>query len=106
MSTTISQVPLRRLRTLPAAGCIGESCGQLARPQAAATHESSTGTAAAKQEIADVDAQWAGTAGLARTVEGLRRGYTRGLPAARAKELEELAALRTEAVRRSEDLVN
>ncbi|MFD4689952.1 hypothetical protein [Streptomyces sp. NPDC058463] len=79
-----------------------------ARSQAAAAHKSSSATAAAKQEIAIAvaDAQCAGTAGLTRTVQGLLRGYAKGLPAAQAKELEELAALRTEAVRRAEDLVN
>ncbi|MET7369970.1 hypothetical protein ABZS61_29680 [Streptomyces sp. NPDC005566] len=79
-----------------------------ARAQAAAAHESGSGTAAAEQEIAFAvtDAQCAGTAGLTRTVQGLLRGYAKGLPAAQAKELEEPAALRTEAVRRAEDLVN
>lgn len=79
-----------------------------ARAQAAAAHESSSATAAAKQEIAIAvaDAQCAGTAGLTQTVQGLLRGYAKGLPAAQAKELEELAAMRTEAVRRAEDLVN
>ncbi|MFE2020468.1 hypothetical protein ACFW9O_20760 [Streptomyces sp. NPDC059499] len=79
-----------------------------ARAQAAAAHKSSSATAAAKQEIAIAvaDAQCAGTAGLTQTVQGLLRGYAKGLPAAKAKELEELAAMRTEAVRRAEDLVN
>ncbi|WP_327371256.1 hypothetical protein [Streptomyces sp. NBC_01217] len=79
-----------------------------ARAQAAAAHKSSRQTAAAKQEIAIAvaDAQCVGTAGLTRTVQGLLRGYARELPAAQAKELEELAAMRTDAVQRAENLVN
>lgn len=78
-----------------------------ARAQAAAAHRSSSATAAVKQEIAIAvaDAQCAGTAGLTRTVQGLLGRYARGLPAAQAKDLEELTALRTEAVRRAENLV-
>lgn len=79
-----------------------------ARAQAAAAHESSSGTAARKQEIAVAvaDARCAGTARLTQTVQGLLSDFAKDLPAAQAKELEELAALRTDAVRRADDLVN